>query len=115
MESKFETLSIIMLEILFGLCASSVILYRVMGWAFDFGMFSYRVFNISISLLIIIYLIYTLLKSQKRALLYVLLFSLFHFIEGLLISFWFKVVIHGLILVVVGIYYFRHKTIILGD
>jgi len=115
MKNKFEIWSIIILNILFALCASSVILYRIMGWAFDFGMFSYRVFNILFSLVFMVYLIYALLKSKRYAIVLATVFSLLHFIEGLIISFWLKAIIHGLILAVVGIYYFRHKTIILGD
>ena len=41
---------IIILEVLFGLCALSVLAYRWLGIAFDFGLFSYRVFNIVVSL-----------------------------------------------------------------
>jgi len=114
MKRKPEIWSIVMLEILFGLCALSVLLYRFLGIAFDFGWASYRVFNILISLLFIIYLVYALLKSRKYALVLTLCFSLFHFIEGIFISFFTKTALHGLILAVIGIYYCRHKTLLLG-
>jgi len=114
MKQKLEIWSIVVLEILFGLCALSVLLYRFLGIAFDFGWASYRVFNILISLLLIIYLVYALLKSRKYALVLALLFSLFHFIEGIFIDFLLKTIIHGLVLVVIGIYYYRYKKITLG-
>jgi len=114
MKNKVEIWSVIVLEILFGLCALSVLLFRVMGWAYDFGPFSYRVFNIVLSLLFMVYLVYALLKSQEFALILAGVFSLFHFIEGIIIIFWYKTIIHALVLVVVGIYYLRHKTLRLG-
>jgi len=114
MKHKPEIWTIVVLEILFGLCALSVLLYRFLGIAFDFGWLSYRVFNIAFSILFIIYLVYALLKSYKYALILTLLFSFFHFIEGMFISFWTKTAIHGLVLAVIGIYYYRHKTLRLG-
>ena len=114
MKLKPEIWSIVVLQILFGLCALSVLLYRFLGIAFDFGLLSYRVFNITFSVLFIIYLAYVLLKSRRYALLLALFFSLFHFIEGIFISFFTKTALHGLILVGIGIYYYRHKTLLLG-
>jgi len=107
---KKENWAIIILEILFGLCASSVILYRILGWAFDFGAFSYRVFNIVISLIVIVYIFYALIKEKKYVYHIITFFSLFHFIEGIIISFWFKVVIHFLILLVMVKIYWRRKN-----
>ena len=109
---KIEIWSLISLEVLFGLCALSVVAYKLMG-KFDFGFGSYRFFNIVLSVLFIGYLIYGLLRSQKQTLILVILFSLFHLIEGVLISFWYKTVIHLMILIVVAYYYLRHKTILL--
>ena len=114
MKRSPEIWAIIILNIAFALCATSVILYRILGIAFDFGFLSYRVINIVFSISFIGYLVYGLLKSHKNILILVSLFSLFHFIEGIIIVFWLKTIIHFLILVVVGVYYYRHKTIILG-
>jgi len=115
MKQKLEIWAIIVLEILFGLCALSVILYRILGIAFDFGFLSYRVFNIVFSILFIIYLVYALLKSHKYALILALLFSAFHFIEGILIGFWIKTVVHGFVIVAIGVYFYRHKTVLLKE
>jgi len=114
MKRKPEIVSIVVLEILFGLCALSVLLYRFLGIAFDFAWVSYRVFNITFSVLFIMYLVYALLKSRKYALVLALFFSLFHFIEGIVINFFTKTVLHGLILVAIGIYYHRHKKLLMG-
>ncbi len=111
---RYEIRSLIILEILFGLCALSVLAYQFLGrFDFGFGVISYRFINIIFSLLFIVYLIIRLLKAQQNVLILVALFSLFHFIEGIFIHFWFKVVIHLMILIVVGYHYYRHKTILL--
>ncbi len=111
MKNKWMIWSITGLESLFALCAGSVLVYRVLGIAFDFGLFSYRVANIIISLLLIVYIINGLFKRSKNILTWVLTFSVFHLIEGVIIGFWFKVVIHALILIVVGIYYMQNKSL----
>ena len=111
MKRKPEIWAVIVLEVLFVLCALSVLLYRFLGIAFDFGWLSYRVFNIGFSIIFSFYLVYALLKSQKYALVLVLFFSLFHFIEGIFIDFYIKTFIHGLVLVAVAIHYYRHKTL----
>ncbi len=103
--------SIAGLEGLFALCAGSVLVYRVLGIAFDFGLFSYRVANIVISLVLIVYIINGLFKRSKNILTWVLAFSAFHLVEGVIIGFWFKVMIHALILIVVGIYYLQQKSL----
>ncbi|HEC18347.1 MAG TPA: hypothetical protein ENI97_03300 [Gammaproteobacteria bacterium] len=111
MKNKWVIWTITGLEVLFALCAGSVLVYRVLGIAFDFGLFSYRVANIVISLVLIVYIINGLFKRSKNILIWVSAFSAFHLIEGVIIGFWFKVVIHALILIVVGIYYLQHKNI----
>lgn len=113
MKRKPEIWAVIVLETLFVLCALSVILYRYLGIAFDFAWLSYRVFNITFSIFFIFYLVYALFTLQKYALVLASLFSLFHFIEGVFINFYAKTIIHGLVLVAIGIYYYRHKTILL--
>jgi hypothetical protein len=115
MKNRWEIWSIIVLESLFGLCAASVIVYRVLGIAFDFDFLSYRVANISVSILLVVYLVFALLQSRKNTLIWVAIFSLFHLIEGVIIHFWFKVVIHALILVIVGVYYYRRRVLIMGN
>ena len=104
--------TLIFLELLFVACAIGVVLYKIWG-IFDFGFISYRFFNIVLSIIFIGYLIYGLAKAHKNILTLVTLFSLFHFIEGIIITFWFKVVIHLAILLVVGGYYLKHKTLLL--
>ena len=103
---------LIFLELLFVACAISVVVYKILG-IFDFGFLSYRFFNIVLSILFIGYLIYGLAKAHKNILILITIFSLFHFIEGIIIIFWFKAVIHLTILIVVGGYYLKHKTLIL--
>ncbi len=110
--NKIERWSLIILEVLFGLCALSVIVYQFTGrFDFGFGVISYRVFNIVISLVVIAYIIYGLLKSKHHVLTVVGIFSLFHFAEGIIITFWYKVVIHLFILMIVCWHYFRYRTI----
>lgn len=110
--TKLSLWGLIVLEILFGMCAISVVIYQVTGrFDFGFGFLSYRFFNIVISVLLVCYIIYGLLKAHKNILLLVSIFSLFHFVEGVFIYFWFKVVIHFLILLICGYYYLKNKTL----
>lgn len=112
---RYEIYALIILEILFGLCASSVLAYQFLGrFNFGFGVTSYRFFNIIFSLLFVVYLILKLLKAQQNILVIVGLFSLFHFIEGIFIRFWFKVAIHLMILIIIGYHYYRYKTFLPG-
>ena len=114
--NKIERWGLISLEVLFGLCALSVIVYQFTGrFDFGFGIFSYRVFNIGLSLAVIVYIIHGLLKSKPAILTIITIFSLFHFAEGLIILFWYKVVIHFLILMIVLWHYYQYKTIKLED
>ena len=110
--SKIERWGLIILVLLFGVCALSVIVYQFTG-RFDFGfdVISYRFFNIVISLVVVTYIIVGLLKSNKHVLTIVGIFSLFHFTEGLIILFWTKAVIHLIILTIVCWHYFRYRTI----
>jgi len=110
--SKTERWSLIFLEVLFGLCALSVIVYQFTGrFDFGFGIFSYRFFNIAISLAVVAYIVFGLLKSRPHVLTIVVIFSLFHLTEGLIISFLTKSAIHLLILSIVGWHYYRNKTL----
>ncbi|MBL4799597.1 MAG: hypothetical protein JKY50_19510 [Oleispira sp.] len=110
--NKVERWSLIILEVLFGLCALSVLIYQFTDrFDFGFGVISYRFFNIAISLAVIVYIIYGLWKSKPQVLTVVAIFSLLHFTEGLIISFWYKVVIHFLILMIVCWHYYRNRAI----
>ena len=110
--SKIERWSLIVLEVLFGLCALSVIVYQFSGrFDFGFGVISYRFLNIAVSLVVIAYIIDGLQKSRRHILAVVGTFSLFHFAEGIIIAFMYKTVIHFLILVIVGWRYFRHRNL----
>lgn len=102
------------LETLFILCALSVVAYRVQEIAFDFAFWSYRSINIALSVLVASYLAYALLKSYRHALVLTLLFGVFHFVDGALTHLWVKAVIHGLILLLIGGYYYSRRTLALA-
>ncbi len=109
MVKRWGMWSLIILESLFALCAASVVVYRLMG-VFDFGFLSYRFFNIVVSIAICIFIIRALLKSDNQVYFIIIFFSLFHFIEGIIIQFWYKTVIHLMILLLMMWIYYRHKT-----
>lgn len=97
--------TLIGLEVLFIFCMLSVILFKIFG-IFDFGFLSYRFFNVVASIFFTLYLIQSLLRLDKYVYILITIFSLFHFIEGIIIGFWWKTVIQGAILIVIiGIYY----------
>lgn len=60
----------------------------------DFGWLSYRAINIYVSLALIAYLLWGLLRRHAAALMILAVFALFHLIEGVIIAFWSKAVIH---------------------
>ena len=111
MVKRWEIRSLIGLESLFALCAASVVVYKLLG-IFDFGFLTYRFFNIAVSIGICIYIIYALLWLDKYVYVAITLFSLFHFIEGIIIQFWYKTIIHLMILLIMMWIYYRHKTFI---
>lgn len=56
---RWQIVTLIVLQLLFAACATSVLIYNAMAWApevIDFGWWSYRAFNIYVSLGIIGYL-----------------------------------------------------------
>ena len=112
MKSRWETWSIITLELLFALCAASVVGYKMAG-IFEFEYLSYRFFNIVASILIVCLIAWALLRSERQMYLYpvIALFSLFHLIEGVMIGFWYKVIIHFLILLIVAWMYLRQNIL----
>lgn len=88
--------ALIVIELLFAACASSVLLYRAQGWApeiIDFGWLSYRAWNIYLSLALVAYLVLGLLHGHRYVLPLLGLFALFHLLDGLLIGFWLKAVL----------------------
>lgn len=93
----WQTATLVVLQFLFALCATSVLIYRAQGWApevIDFGWLSYRALNIYVSLPVIGYLIWGLLRRHCHVLLLLAAFALFHLVEGMIIAFWGKAVIH---------------------
>jgi len=94
---------LVVLQGLFALCASSILLYQYMGWHdFGFSLISYRVFNIVISIALVVYFIYGLFKQHRYILIGLGLFALFHTIEGIPTELWIKVVLNGLTLVLIA-------------
>jgi len=58
--------SLVVLQGLFALCASSILLYQYMGWFdFGFGLVSYRAVNILASVGLIGYFVYGLLQQRR--------------------------------------------------
>ncbi len=105
MTRQWENWSLMILEALFALCAASVVVYKLLG-IFDFAFLSYRFFNIVVSIAICAYIIRALLKSDPRVYGIIAVFALFHFTEGLIIGFWYKTIIHCVILLILLWIYF---------
>jgi len=102
---RWQAATLIGLQLLFAACMASVVLYRAQGWApevINFGWLSYRTFNIFVSILIVGYLVWGLLRRDRYVLPLLAAFSLFHAIEGVIIGFWAKAVIHLATLLVLG-------------
>ena len=112
MVKKITIWSLVVLQGLFALCASSILLYQYMGWHdFGFGLISYRVFNIVISIALVAYFIYGLFKQHSTILIGLGLFALFHTIEGIPTALWIKVGLNGLSLLVIGLFVTLERTI----
>jgi lysylphosphatidylglycerol synthetase-like protein (DUF2156 family) len=95
--NRWQTATLTALQLLFAACATSVLVYRARGWApevFDFGWLSYRALNIYVSLAVIGYLVWGLLRGYRHVLALLAIFSLFHLVEGVIIGFLSKAVIH---------------------
>jgi len=93
---RWQTTALIALQIFFAACASSVLIYRAQGWApevISFGWLSYRAFNIYVSLALVAYFIFGLLRRHRCIIALLTLFVLFHLIEGALIGFWAKAIL----------------------
>jgi hypothetical protein len=102
---RWQTATLIVLQLLFAACAMSVLVYRTRGWApevIDFGWLSYRAFNIYVSLALIGFLIWALLGRHRLALPLLVAFSLFHLIDGAIIAFWTKAIIHLMTLILLA-------------
>ncbi len=68
---RWQTATLIVLQLLFAAFATSVLVYRAQGWmpeAIDFGWLSYRAFNIYVSLALISFLVWALLRRHLLAL-----------------------------------------------
>lgn len=102
---RWQTATLIVLQLLFAACATSVLVYRAQGWApevIDFEWLSYRAFNIYVSLALIGFLVWALLHRHRLALPLLAAFSLFHLIDGVIIAFWSKAVIHLMTLILMA-------------
>lgn len=100
---RWQTIALVVLQLLFALCAASVLVYRAKGWApevIDFGWLSYRGFNIYGSLLVIGYLVHALLRRHRHALPLLAVFAFFHLIDGMIAAFWTKAAIQLVTLVI---------------
>jgi len=84
---------LILLQLLFAACATSVLLYNPFGWApavIDFAWGSYRALNIDASLVLVAVIVIALLRQTHWGVLLLAAFALFHSIEGVVIGFWVK-------------------------
>lgn len=100
---RWELVSLIILQVMFAACASSVLVYNAFEWAPDvisFEWSSYRAFNIYISILIVAALIWGLLARTAIIMPVIMVFASFHLMEGVIISFWSKAVIHFITLLI---------------
>jgi len=94
---RWQLVTLLALQLLFAACMASVLVYNARGWApevIDFGWLSYRAFNIYVSLLVVGYLVWGLPRRHRYALPLLAAFALFHMVEGIVIAFWAKSVIH---------------------
>ncbi len=102
---RWQTATLIVLHILLAAFATSVLVYRAQGWApeaIDFGWLSYRAFNIYVSLALISFLVWALLRRHRLALPLLAAFTLFHLIDGVIIGFWTKAIIHLVTLILMA-------------
>lgn len=112
---RWQVATLIFLQLLFAACATSVLIYRAQGWApdvIDFGWLSYRAFNIYFSILIIGYLVWGLLCRHRFALSLLTIFSFFHVVDGAVIGFWTKSVIHLATLVILAWIFYRQRRLL---
>lgn len=94
--SRWQITALIISQLLFAACASSVLLYNARGWAPDvinFGWLSYRALNIYVSLALIAYIIFGLLHRHAYTVVLLAAFVLFHLVEGAVIGFWAKAIL----------------------
>lgn len=96
---------VILLQALFAACAVSVLAYRAAGRApnlIHFGWLSYRAWNIYLSLLLVAYFVVALRRALPYTVPLLAAFSVFHLVDGVLIGFWTKAVLHALTLLILG-------------
>jgi len=90
---RASTTTLILLQLLFAACATSVLLYNLFGWApavIDFGWGSYRALNIDASLVLVAVIVIALLRQTHWGVPLLAGFALFPGIEGVVIGFWGK-------------------------
>ena len=94
--NRWQTITLIVLQLLFAACATSVLIYRAQGWApevINFGWLSYRACNIYISLALVAYFVVGLWRGHRYIAPLLTLFVLFHLVEGAIIGFWTKAIL----------------------
>ena len=104
--------ALITLQLLFAACATSVLIYRAAGWApeiIHFGWLSLRAWNIYLSLVLVVYLVWALCSAKPWSVPLLAAFSLFHLGEGGLIGFWTKSLLHALPLAILAWAIYSHR------
>lgn len=102
---RWQSVTLVALQLMFAACAASVLVYNAAGWApdvIDFGWWSYRAFNIYLSLAVIAWLVWGLIRRPGYALPVLAVFAAFHLVEGIVIAFWSKAVIQLATLIVLA-------------
>lgn len=97
--------ALITLQLLFAACATSVLIYRAADWApeiIHFGWLSFRAWNIYLSLVMVFFLVWALWRTKPWSVPLLAAFSLFHLVDGLLIGFWTKSLLHALTLFILA-------------
>jgi hypothetical protein len=109
---RWQTVTLIILQLLFAACAASVLIYNALAWApkvIDFRWLSYRAFNIYASLALIAYIVRELARREISILPALAVFALFHLIEGIIVAFWSKAVIHFATLILLAWFVYERK------
>lgn len=110
---RWQTIALIVLQLLFAACASSVLYYRAHGLAPDvihFGWLSYRAFNIYVSLALVGYFVFGLVNHHRHVVALLALFMVFHLVEGLVIGFWTKAILQLVTLGVLAWSVYQSRT-----
>jgi len=113
---RWQRLTLIVLQLIFVACASSVLTYRALGWASEvisFGWASYRAFNIYISIALVAYFVIGLLRTRQHPYFVaaLTLFVVFHLVEGLFTGFWAKAILQLMAIGVLSWRVLRHRSV----